>query len=71
MIYLILTTSFKITKWQKSIYGENKMFELNNFDAMQVGIASPEKIKEWSYGEVAKPETINYRTQKPERDGLF
>ncbi len=47
------------------------MFELNNFDAMQVGIASPEKIREWSYGEVTKPETINYRTQKPERDGLF
>ena len=47
------------------------MFELNNFDAMQIGIASPEKIREWSYGEVTKPETINYRTQKPERDGLF
>ncbi len=47
------------------------MFELNNFDSMQVGIASPEKIREWSYGEVTKPETINYRTQKPERDGLF
>ena len=47
------------------------MFELNNFDSMQVGLASPEKIREWSYGEVTKPETINYRTQKPERDGLF
>lgn len=47
------------------------MFELNNFDSIQVGIASPEKIREWSYGEVTKPETINYRTQKPERDGLF
>ena len=47
------------------------MFELNNFDSMQIGIASPEKIREWSYGEVTKPETINYRTQKPERDGLF
>ena len=47
------------------------MFELNNFDAMQIGVASPEKIREWSYGEVTKPETINYRTQKPERDGLF
>ena len=47
------------------------MFELNNFEAMQVGVASPEKIREWSYGEVTKPETINYRTQKPERDGLF
>lgn len=47
------------------------MFELNNFDSIQIGIASPEKIREWSYGEVTKSETINYRTQKPERDGLF
>ena len=47
------------------------MFELNNFDSIKIGIASPEKIREWSYGEVTKPETINYRTQKPERDGLF
>ncbi|MEG2815521.1 MAG: DNA-directed RNA polymerase subunit beta', partial [Oscillospiraceae bacterium] len=41
------------------------------FDAIQIGIASPEMIHEWSYGEVLKPETINYRTLKPERDGLF
>ncbi|MBR0355114.1 MAG: DNA-directed RNA polymerase subunit beta' [Oscillospiraceae bacterium] len=41
------------------------------FDAIQIGIASPEQILEWSYGEVKKPETINYRTLKPERDGLF
>ena len=41
------------------------------FDAIQIGIASPEKILEWSYGEVKKPETINYRTLKPERDGLY
>ena len=47
------------------------MFELNNFDSMQIAIASPDKIREWSHGEVTKPETINYRTQKPERDGLF
>ncbi|NFS35443.1 DNA-directed RNA polymerase subunit beta' [Clostridium botulinum] len=47
------------------------MFELNNFDALQIGLASPEKIREWSRGEVKKPETINYRTLKPERDGLF
>ena len=47
------------------------MFELNNLDAIQIGMASPEKIREWSYGEVTKPETINYRTLKPERDGLF
>jgi len=47
------------------------LFELNNFDALQIGLASPEKIREWSRGEVKKPETINYRTLKPERDGLF
>ena len=47
------------------------MFELSNFYAMKIGIASPEKIREWSHGEVTKAETINYRTQKPERDGLF
>ena len=41
------------------------------FDALQIGLASPEKIREWSYGEVKKPETINYRTLKPEKDGLF
>ncbi len=47
------------------------MFELTNFDSIKIGIASPEKIREWSHGEVTKPETINYRTQKPEKDGLF
>ena len=47
------------------------MFELSNFHAMKVSIASPEKIREWSHGEVTKAETINYRTQKPEKDGLF
>ncbi|MBQ2662195.1 MAG: DNA-directed RNA polymerase subunit beta' [Clostridia bacterium] len=47
------------------------MFELTNFDAIKIGLASPEKILEWSHGEVKKPETINYRTLKPERDGLF
>ena len=47
------------------------MFELNNFSAIQISVASPEKIREWSYGEVTRPETINYRTQKPERDGLY
>ena len=41
------------------------------FDAIQIGLASPEKIRDWSYGEVKKPETINYRTLKPEKDGLF
>ena len=50
---------------------ENNNFELNNFESLQIGLASTEKILEWSYGEVTKPETINYRTLKPERDGLF
>ncbi len=45
--------------------------EEEHFDAIRIGIASPEKIRSWSYGEVKKPETINYRTFKPERDGLF
>ena len=44
---------------------------MNDFDSIRIGIASPEKIREWSYGEVKKSETINYRTQKPEKDGLF
>ena len=47
------------------------MMEVNKFDAVRIGIASPEKIREWSHGEVKKPETINYRTLRPERDGLF
>ena len=47
------------------------MFELNNFESLRIGIASPNRIREWSHGEVTKPETINYRTQKPEKDGLF
>ncbi|HID34082.1 MAG TPA: DNA-directed RNA polymerase subunit beta', partial [Anaerolineae bacterium] len=45
--------------------------EVNNFDAIRISLASPEKILEWSHGEVLKPETINYRTLRPERDGLF
>ena len=47
------------------------MIDVNNFKAIRLSIASPEKIRSWSYGEVKKPETINYRTLKPERDGLF
>jgi DNA-directed RNA polymerase subunit beta' len=47
------------------------VIELENFDSIGIGLASPEKIREWSKGEVKKPETINYRTLKPERDGLF
>ena len=47
------------------------MFELNNFESIKIGLASPERIRQWSRGEVKKPETINYRTLKPEKDGLF
>ncbi|MDP2663228.1 MAG: DNA-directed RNA polymerase subunit beta' [Dehalococcoidia bacterium] len=47
------------------------MLEVNDFNAVRISLASPEQIKSWSYGEVTKPETINYRTLKPERDGLF
>ena len=49
----------------------NNSYELNNFESLQVGLASTEKILSWSHGEVTKPETINYRTLKPEKDGLF
>ncbi|MBI2860300.1 MAG: DNA-directed RNA polymerase subunit beta' [Chloroflexi bacterium] len=47
------------------------MLEINDFSAVRIALASPEQIRSWSYGEVTKPETINYRTLKPERDGLF
>lgn len=47
------------------------MLDVNNFEYMHIGLASPDKIRSWSYGEVKKPETINYRTLKPEKDGLF
>ena len=47
------------------------MLDVNNFEYMQIGLASPDKIRSWSFGEVKKPETINYRTLKPEKDGLF
>ena len=47
------------------------MFELNNFESIKIGLASPERIRQWSRGELKKPETINYRTLKPEKDGLF
>jgi len=47
------------------------MLEVNDFDAIRISLASPEQIRSWSYGEVTKPETFNYRTLRPERDGLF
>ena len=49
----------------------NENYEPMTFDKIRIGLASPDKIREWSYGEVTKPETINYRTLKPEKDGLF
>ena len=50
---------------------KNEVYQPMTFDAIKIGLASPEKIRDWSRGEVQKPETINYRTLKPERDGLF
>ena len=47
------------------------MIDINDFDAIRIGLASSKQIRDWSSGEVTKPETINYRTLKPERDGLF
>ena len=49
----------------------NPVVKPETFDQIQIGIASPDKIRSWSFGEIKKPETINYRTFKPERDGLF
>ena len=51
--------------------GVSRLLDVNDFDKIRIGMASPEQIREWSSGEVKKPETINYRTLKPERDGLF
>ena len=48
-----------------------RVLDVNNFDAIRISLASPEAIRAWSYGEVVKPETINYRTLKPEHGGLF
>ena len=47
------------------------MLDVNFFDELRIGLATAEDIRQWSYGEVKKPETINYRTLKPEKDGLF
>ena len=47
------------------------VIDINNFDAIKIGLASTKQIHDWSSGEVTKPETINYRTLKPEKDGLF
>ena len=50
---------------------EKALIDINNFDAIRIGLASSKQIRDWSSGEVTKPETINYRTLKPEKDGLF
>ncbi|MXX94626.1 MAG: DNA-directed RNA polymerase subunit beta', partial [Gammaproteobacteria bacterium] len=54
-----------------NLFGPRKTQSVDDFDFVTIGLASPELIQKWSYGEVKKPETINYRTLKPERDGLF
>src|SRR5436305_1689196 len=54
-----------------SIARRGSMLEVNDFNAIRISLASPDQIRGWSYGEVTKPETINYRTLKPEKDGLF
>ncbi len=55
----------KITKETRNLVSEK------NFDHIKITLASPDKIKSWSFGEIKKPETINYRTFRPEKDGLF
>ena len=52
-------------------FDNQNLSQENNFDSIKITLASPEKIKSWSYGEIKKPETINYRTFRPEKDGLF
>jgi DNA-directed RNA polymerase subunit beta' len=52
-------------------YENQNIVPENNFNSIKITLASPEKIKSWSYGEIKKPETINYRTFRPEKDGLF
>src|SRR5213596_3116928 len=65
------------SNWRRTLESFNSLFQptkpqaINDFNAIKISLASPEKIRSWSYGEVTKPETINYRTFKPERDGLF
>jgi DNA-directed RNA polymerase subunit beta' len=61
--------TFKVNPEMKREVGP--LLDVNNFEYMKIGLASPDKIRSWSYGEVKKPETINYRTLKPEKDGLF
>ena len=68
---MMKTTSRKGKEYMAEPTTANETYQPMTFDAIKIGLASPEKIREWSRGEVTKPETINYRTLKPEKDGLF
>ena len=68
---MMKTTSRKGEEYMAESTTANETYQPMTFDAIKIGLASPEKIREWSRGEVTKPETINYRTLKPEKDGLF
>ena len=68
---MMKTTSRKGKEYMAESTTTNETYQPMTFDAIKIGLASPEKIREWSRGEVTKPETINYRTLKPEKDGLF
>ena len=68
---MMKTTSRKGKEYMAESTTSNETYQPMTFDAIKIGLASPEKIREWSRGEVTKPETINYRTLKPEKDGLF
>ena len=68
---MMKTTSRKGKEYMAESTTSNETYQPMTFDAIKIGLASPEKIREWSRGEVLKPETINYRTLKPEKDGLF
>ena len=68
---MMKTTSRKRKEYMAESTTSNETYQPMTFDAIKIGLASPEKIREWSRGEVTKPETINYRTLKPEKDGLF
>ena len=68
---MMTTTSRKGKEYMAESTTTNETYQPMTFDAIKIGLASPEKIREWSRGEVTKPETINYRTLKPEKDGLF
>ena len=68
---LLMTKNRKGKEYMAETTNTNETYQPMTFDAIKIGLASPEKIREWSRGEVTKPETINYRTLKPEKDGLF